>query len=596
MAGYNAPIMDMRFALDELAGLPELAALPQWEAAAPDAVGAILDEAGKFAAEVIAPINQSGDAEGARLENGVVRSPAGFKQAYRQFAEGGWNGLPFDPAYGGQGLPWAVSAAVSEMWQAANLSFGLYPLLTQGAIDLLLHHGSADQKRTFVPRLIDGSWNGTMNLTEPQAGSDLGALRTRAQRANGHYRISGQKIFITNGETDLSENVVHMVLARLGDAPQGVKGISLFIVPKFLVRDDGSLGERNDLRAVSLEHKLGIRASPTCVMSYGDDGGAVGYLVGEENRGLDYMFTMMNNARLSVGIQGVGIAERAYQQAREFARSRIQSRELGGDHGSVAIIRHPDVRRMLMTMKAQTEAARALTYYAAGALDRARALPDAAARTRALGIAELLIPVAKAWSTDIGFAVADMGVQVHGGMGFIEETGAAQHLRDARITQIYEGTNGIQANDLLARKLVRDRGAVAAGFIADMRQAAERLSGVPGPASTAIRSRLLAALDDIERATTWLVATWRDDPRRAAAGATPYLRMVGIVVGGWTMAIAALAAHRRMRRREDDAAFLEAKLVTARFYAENILPQAGALLTAIVDGGDTVLALSDERF
>ncbi|MSP87546.1 MAG: acyl-CoA dehydrogenase [Alphaproteobacteria bacterium] len=597
MTGYAAPVQDMRFALEEVAGLAELAGLPGWDQAEPDLIASVLEEAGKLARDVIAPINRSGDIEGARLENGIVRMPRGFREAYAQFIAGGWNGLPFAEDIGGQNLPWAVSCAVQEIWQAANLSFGQYPLLTQGAIEALSRHGSPEQKKLYLSKMVAGVWNGTMNLTEPQAGTDLGALRTRAVRADGHYRITGQKIFITNGDTDLTENTIHLVLARLPDAPAGVKGISLFVVPKLMVEADGRMGSRNDLRVVSLEHKLGIRASPTCVMSYGDNGGAVGTLVGEEGRGLEYMFTMMNNARLSVGIQGVAMGERAYQQARAYARSRVQSRELGSrDVAPAAIIRHPDVRRMLMTMKAQTEASRALAYYAASALDRAKALPDAAGRARAQATADLLIPVVKAWSTDLGFEIASTGVQIHGGMGFIEETGAAQHLRDARITMIYEGTSGIQANDLLGRKLMRDKGVAAAGAIAQFRTTADRLATGPGDDLATIRRHLIAGIDTLERATAWLIQTWGDDVRRASAGATPYLRMMGIVAGGWVMAISALAATERLKRRNGDAAFLEAKLITARFYAEHILSQANALLTPIMEGGGTVMALDEDQF
>jgi alkylation response protein AidB-like acyl-CoA dehydrogenase len=597
MTDYAAPVQDMRFALEEVAGLAELAGLPGWDHAEPDLVGSVLEEAGKLARDVIAPINRSGDIEGARLENGVVRMPKGFREAYAQFIAGGWNGLPFPEEIGGQNLPWAVSCAVQEIWQAANLSFGQYPLLTQGAIEALSRHGSAEQKKLYLSKMVAGQWNGTMNLTEPQAGTDLGALRTRAVRADGHYRIAGQKIFITNGDTDLTENTIHLVLARLPDAPAGVKGISLFVVPKIMVGADGRLGARNDLRVVSLEHKLGIRASPTCVMSYGDNGGAIGTLVGEEGRGLEYMFTMMNNARLSVGIQGIAMGERAYQQARAYARGRVQSRELGGSGAApAAIIRHPDVRRMLMTMKAQTEANRALAYYAASALDRAKALPDAAARARAQATADLLIPVVKAWSTDLGFEIASTGIQIHGGMGFIEETGAAQHLRDARITMIYEGTNGIQANDLLGRKLMRDKGAAAADAIAQFRATADRLAAGPGDDLAAIRRHLIVGIDTLERATAWLIQAWGEDVRRASAGAVPYLRMMGIVAGGWVTAISALAATERLRRRDGDAAFLEGKLITARFYAEHILSQASAMMVPIMEGGGAVMALADDQF
>jgi 3-(methylthio)propanoyl-CoA dehydrogenase len=457
---YAPPLADMRFALDELAGLPEIALLPGCEQASADLVDAVLEEAAKLARDVLAPLNDVGDRERARLENGVVRTPPGFKEAYRKYAEGGWNALPFEPAHGGQGLPVALSTAVLEMWNAANMGFALCPLLNIGAVELLQAHGSDEQKRIYLEKMVSGAWTGTMNLTEPQAGSDVGALRTRAVREGDHYRIAGQKIFITYGDHDFTDNIVHMELARTPDAPPGTRGISLFLVPKFLVDEDGSPGARNDIRTVSLEHKLGIHASPTCVLAFGDNGGAVGWLVGEENRGIECMFTMMNSARLNVGLQGVAIAERAYQQARDFARQRIQGKPIGApkDASGAAppIIHHPDVRRMLLAMKAQTEAMRGLAYVTAGAIDRARHEPDEAAREAAQRRADLLIPVVKAWSTDLGVEIASTGVQVHGGMGYIEETGAVQHLRDARINPIYEGTNGIQANDLVGRKLMRD--------------------------------------------------------------------------------------------------------------------------------------------
>ena len=443
---YAAPLKDMRFVLEHVAGLDQIARLPGGDAADPELVEQILAQAGAFAAEQLAPLNVVGDRQGSRLENGVVRTPEGWREAYRQHVDGGWNSVPFEPDFGGQGVPWLVATAVNEMWQSANMAFALCPLLNMGAVELLSAHGSPEQKSVYLAKMVSGDWTGTMNLTEPQAGSDVGALRTRAVAENGHYRIKGQKIFITYGEHDLTENIVHMVLARTPDAPPGSRGISLFIVPKFLPGPDGRPKDRNDLRCVSLEHKLGIHASPTAVMAYGDNDGAIGFLVGEENRGLEYMFTMMNNARLNVGLQGVAIAERAYQQACAYARTRVQGREFGasGKAAAVPIIRHPDVRRMLLTMRAATEAARALTYYAFAALDLAKRHPDAAERARHQARVDLLTPVAKAWSTDIGVEVASIGIQVHGGMGFIEETGAAQHLRDARIAPIYEGTNGIQ--------------------------------------------------------------------------------------------------------------------------------------------------------
>ncbi|MBI3454119.1 MAG: acyl-CoA dehydrogenase, partial [Rhodospirillales bacterium] len=456
MSTYTAPLNELGFVLEEIAGLPRIAALPGYDHATSDLVGQVLEEAGKVASEVLAPLNTVGDRTGSVLENGVVRTPPGFKEAYRQHVDGGWNSVPFDAEHGGQGLPWVVATAIQEMWTSANFAFNLCPLLNLGAVELLQAHGSAEQKRLFLPKMVSGEWTGTMNLTEPQAGSDVGALRTRAERADGHYKIIGQKIFITYGEHDFTDNIIHLVLARTPGAPAGSKGISLFVVPKFQVGPDGQMGPRNDLRCVSLEHKLGINASPTCVMAYGDNGGATGYLIGEENRGLEYMFTMMNSARLNVGLQGVSIAERAYQQARDFAHTRMQGYDMAkrGD-GPVPIIRHPDVRRMLLVMRANTEATRALAYAAYAALDHADRHPDAAERQRWQARVDLLTPVVKAWSTDTGVEVASLGIQIHGGMGFIEETGAAQHLRDARIAPIYEGTNGIQANDLVFRKLGR---------------------------------------------------------------------------------------------------------------------------------------------
>ncbi|MCW2236191.1 acyl-CoA dehydrogenase [Azospirillum canadense] len=599
MIPYTAPVDDLRFVLNEVVGLDTIAALPNCESAAPDLVDAVLEEAGKFASGVLAPLNRVGDKEGSRLENGVVRTPTGWKEAYSQFTESGWNSLPFEPEYGGQGLPWTVAFAVNEMWQAANLSFGLCPLLTQGAVDLLTEHASAEQKALYLPKMIAGEWNGTMNLTEPQAGSDLAAVRTRAVRADdGTYRITGQKIFITYGEHDLTENIVHLVLARLPDAPPGIKGISLFIVPKFLPKADGTPGERNDLRCASLEHKLGIMASPTAVMAFGDNGGAVGFLVGQENRGIEYMFTMMNNARLGVGIQGVAIAERAYQQARDYAKTRVQSKDLAEPKGApAAIIRHPDVRRMLLDMRAKTEASRALALYAGTQLDVSRHHEDAAVRAAATARVDILTPIVKAWSTDIGCDVASTGVQIHGGMGFIEETGAAQHYRDARITPIYEGTNGIHANDLTFRKTGRDGGESARSFIAEMRATVAELESVPGDDMEAIRTNLAAGLDSLEQAVTWVVKTQADgDLRAAAAGAANYLKLWGTVAGGWMLAKSAAKALEALRQPGANAPFLEAKLVTARFYAEQILAQGPGLLLPILTAHRTVMALSEDQF
>ena len=596
MTDYAAPIADMRFQLAEIAGLGEIATLPGCEHATPDVVDAVLEEAGKLAGGVLAPLNRSGDQQGSRLENGVVRTPDGFKEAYAQYVEGGWNALPFAPEHGGQGLPMALATAVAEMWNSANMGFALCPLLNVGAVEALTAHGSAEQQRLFLPKLISGEWTGTMNLTEPQAGSDVGALRTRAVRDGNRYRITGQKIFITYGEHDMAPNIAHLVLARLPEAPPGTKGISLFLVPKFLVNGDGSLGARNDVRCVSLEHKLGIHASPTCVLAYGDDGGAIGTLVGEENRGMECMFTMMNNARLNVGLQGVAIAERAYQQARDFARQRVQGRPVTAKTaGAYPILHHPDVRRMLLVMRARTEAMRALAYYTAGAIDRARHHPDSATRAQQQRRVDLLIPVVKAWCTDLGVDIASTGVQVHGGMGFIEETGAAQHLRDARIAPIYEGTNGIQANDLVGRKLLRDGGEAAGALIAEMRAIDAALAARPGDDIAALRAPLAAGLDALERATGWMVEHAASDAPRGLAGAVPYLQLMGAVTGGWLMAKSALAADTMLAARAGDAGFNAAKLITARCYAEQVLPAAPGLLPAVT-GGATVMGFDLERF
>jgi len=597
MPDYRAPVEEMRFVLREIAGLEAVAALPGYEEATPELVDAALEEAGRLAGEVLSPLNHTGDQEGARLENGVVRTPSGFKQAYDAYVAGGWNGVPFEPEFGGQGLPWLVSTALNEMWSSANLSFSLCPLLTQGAIDLLTAHGTDEQKATYLSKMVSGEWTGTMNLTEPQAGSDVGALRTRAVREGDRYKVTGQKIYITYGEHDLTDNIVHMVLARTPDAPAGVKGISLFIVPKYLPKPDGTVGERNDLRVASIENKLGIHASPTCVMAYGDNGGAIGYLVGEECRGIEYMFTMMNNARLGVGLQGVAIAERALQQARAYAHERTQGRDPSGKGGDApaAIIRHPDVRRMLMTMRAQTEAVRALAYYAAAALDGARREPDAERRAATQARVDLLIPVVKSWSTDVGVEVASIGVQIHGGMGFVEETGAAQHYRDARIAPIYEGTNGIQALDLFGRKLMRDRGEAMRALIAEMRALDSDLANGRGDDLAVIREGLAKGIDVLETATERLIALAREDMAAAAAGASYYLRLTGTVVGAWLLAKGALAALRHMETGDGDPAFLEAKLVTARFFAEHILPTGTALLAPIESGGRSVMALADDQ-
>ena len=572
---YAAPLDDMRLAIETVA--------PLGGSAEPELADAILGEAAKFAAAELDPLNQPGDRIKSVLENGVVRTPPGFRDAYRAYADAGWMGLHSDPEYGGQGLPLSLAAAVVEMWNSACMGWALCPLLTFGAIELLQAHGSPAQKELYLKKMVSGEWTGTMNLTEPQAGSDLGVLRTRAlpvrdERWGEHYRISGQKIFITYGDHDFTDNIVHMVLARTPDAPAGSRGISLFLVPKFLPDGDGRPGERNDLRPLRVEEKLGIHASPTCVMSYGDDGGAIGWRIGEENRGLECMFTMMNSERLLVGVQGVAIAERAYQQALTYARIRVQGLPAGmpRDAGPLPIIHHPDVRRMLLSMRAGAEAARALTYFAAAAIDQSRRITDENARSRAERRADLLIPVVKAWCTDIGVEAASTGVQVHGGMGYVEETGAAQYYRDARIAPIYEGTNGIQANDLVGRKLARDQGEAARELFAEMRPSLAELAGKDEYAG--LHRGLAEGLDALERATEHLVAV---QPSYAAAGSAPYVALFGTVAGGWLLARLALGARQRR------LPLAQAKLATARFYAEHFLPRAQAYLPAIL-GGATV--------
>ena len=597
MTSYAPPISDMEFVLNELAELESVAALPGLEQATPDLVSAILEESGKLTSEILAPLNQNGDRQGSRLVDGKVQTPDGWKEAYDAFIAGGWNGLAMDPDYGGQGLPWLVATAVQEMWHASNMSFGLCPLLTQAAVEAIVTHGSEQQKQLFVPKLVAGTWAGTMNLTEPQAGSDLSAVRTKAVPEGDHYLLSGQKIFITYGEHELTENIIQLVLARTPDAPPGVKGISLFIVPKYTLKDDGSVHERNDVRCVSLEHKLGIRGSPTAMLAYGDNGGAVGYLVGEENRGLEYMFTMMNLARLAVGIEGLAIAERAYQQARDYAKERIQGRPLGAREGDrVAILHHPDVRRMLMTMKSQVEAMRAVAYVGMAAFDKASRHPDAEEKQRQQTLVELLTPIIKGWCTELGVEIASLGVQVHGGMGFIEETGASQHLRDARITPIYEGTTGIQANDLVGRKVLGDKGRAAFALIDSMRDTVSQLTKSKDAVAGDIREALSAGLDDATQSTQWLLTSHDEDPRLPLAASVHYLRLLGTVVGGWQMARAALSARNKVEAGDTNAPFYEAKVVTAHFYATQIMPQTQALLRAITQGSSAALALEDEQF
>jgi alkylation response protein AidB-like acyl-CoA dehydrogenase len=589
MSDYSAPLADMRFVLENVVDLPALSALPGYEHAEPELVYGVLEESGRFFAQEVGPLNRVGDLQHSRRnDDGTVTTPDGFRDAYRRYVEAGWGGVPFPAEYGGGGFPWIVTIAMQEMLTAANMAFSLCPLLTQGAIDMLLHYGSEEQRERFLPKMVTGEWSGTMNLTEPQAGSDLGALTTRAEQADdGTWRITGQKIFITYGEHDLAENIIHLVLARIPGSPPGTKGISCFIVPKVLVNDDGSLGERNAVHCVSIEQKMGINASPTCVMSYE---GAVGYLVGEPNQGMRYMFKMMNNARLSVGVEGLAVGERAYQQAVAYAKERRQGRAPGAPPGEQSpIVEHPDVRRMLLTMRSQLEALRCLAYLNAECIDLAARHPDEDVRTRRQELADLLTPITKAWGTDLGVEITSLALQVHGGMGYIEETGVAQHYRDIRIAPIYEGTNGIQAMDLVGRKLPMRSGGVIADLLADIEGTAAELAAGDGDLA-AIGKRLADAHTVLKETTDWLLANGLADPNNALAGATPYLRMCGIVVGGWLLARSARAARRLLDAGEGDADFLRQKLVTAKFYAEQILPQASGLAPAVTAGPADLLA------
>ncbi|WP_027795324.1 acyl-CoA dehydrogenase [Paraburkholderia acidipaludis] len=594
---YNAPIHEMLFVMKELAGLDEIAALPGFADATPETVQAVLEEAAKLCGEVLAPLNAEGDRNPSRWDSGNVSATPGFADAFRQFSAGGWQGVQHPQEYEGQGLPKLVATPCIEMLNAANLSFALCPLLTDGAIEALLTAGTEAQKARYVPKLISGEWTGTMNLTEPQAGSDLALVRTRAEpQGDGSYKVFGTKIFITWGEHDMAENIVHLVLARTPNAPAGVKGISLFIVPKFLVNDDGSLGARNDVHCVSIEHKLGIKASPTAVLQYGDHGGAVGYLVGEENRGLEYMFIMMNAARFAVGMQGIALSEGAYQKAVAYAKERVQSRPVDGSaKDAVTIIHHPDVRRMLGTMRALTEASRALAYVAAAESDFAHRHPDEAVRAQHQARYEYLVPIVKGWSTELSLDVTSLGVQVHGGMGFIEETGAAQYYRDARILPIYEGTTAIQANDLIGRKTLRDGGAAAKALIADMARTVEALGSQEGAPFKAMHRHLSQGQQALASVVDYVLANTKSDPNAVFAGSVPYLMLAGIVLGGWQMARAMLASA---RLNAEDPAFHGAKIATAQFYAQHVLPQAVALEAAIVSakGAEGVLALSEDQF
>ncbi|MEX0730704.1 MAG: acyl-CoA dehydrogenase [Aquisalimonadaceae bacterium] len=597
MSDYHAPLRDMKFVMQELLDMEAIAALPGFEEATPELVDAVIEEAAKFAGGVLGPLNRIGDQQGAACKDGEVTTADGFADAYSQYVEGGWNGLAAPVEFGGQSLPGLVATATQEMWQAANMAWALCPMLTAGAIEALRRHGTDEQQQTYLPRLVSGEWTGTMNLTEPQAGSDLAAVRTRAVPRHDHYMIKGQKIFITWGEHDCAENIIHLVLARTPDAAEGVRGISLFIVPKFLPDADGNPGRRNDLRCVSLEHKMGIHGSPTCTMAYGDEDGAVSYLIGEEGKGLAYMFTMMNEARHKVGLQGLSIADRAYQQALRYAGERVQGRPVGQrDAQRVSIIHHPDVRRMLLTMRSQTEAMRALCYDAAWSMDMAAHHADAAVRQRQQARVDLLIPVVKGWCTELGVEIASLGVQVHGGMGYIEETGAAQHLRDARIAPIYEGTNGIQAADLVGRKVARDGGGTMNTELNALTAVAARLEATGDTDLAPLRKALTTAIDTLRQATEWVVTTHDENPAAVAAAAVPYMMLAGYVLGGGLMSRSALVATQALERGDGEQEFYATKRLVAGFYGEQILPRSQALLPAVISGGGSVLAMKTTSF
>jgi len=593
---YQAPVKDMLFNLQHLAGLESLTQqVPAFADFGMDTAAAVLEECAKLTQDVIAPLNFEGDKNPSFWKDGAVTTTPGFKEAFRAYAEGGWQGLQHPTDFGGQGAPKTIGAACNEMLQAANMSFALCPLLTDGAVEALLTAGSDEQRATFIPKLLDGSWTGTMNLTEPQAGSDLALVRTRAEpQGDGTYKIFGTKIFITWGEHDMAENIVHLVLARVAGAPEGVKGISLFLVPKFMVNADGSLGARNDAHCVSIEHKMGIKASPTAVLQFGDHGGAIGTLIGQENRGLEYMFIMMNAARYGVGVQGIAIADRAYQKAVAYARDRVQSRPVDGSvAGSAAIIHHPDVRRMLMTMRSLTEGCRAMASTAAAAFDAAHHHPDADARKQNQAFYEFMVPLVKGYSTEMSLEVTSLGVQVHGGMGFIEETGAAQYYRDAKILTIYEGTTAIQANDLVGRKTARDGGQLARAVAGQIEVTEGELAKRDSAAAKAVLKALRASREDYLAAVDFIAGSAKASPNAAYAGSVPYLMLAGNLVAGWQLARALLAAEDALAT---DKAFMEAKITTARFYAEHILPRTASLRAAIVDGADSVTELSLEAF
>ena len=594
---YKAPVKDMLFNIEHLARIDQVAQMPGFEDAGLETAQAVLEECARFNEEVVAPLNFEADKAPSSHSGTSVTTSKGFKEAYKQYTEGGWQSLQHPADFGGQGLPKTIGSACGEILNSANLSFALCPLLTDGAIEALLTAGGDELKATYLEKLISGEWTGTMNLTEPQAGSDLAAVRSRAEpQPDGTYKVFGTKIFITYGEHDMADNIVHLVLARVQGAPEGVKGISLFVVPKFMVNQDGSLGDRNDVYCVSIEHKMGIKASPTAVLQYGDHGGAIGYLVGEENRGLEYMFIMMNAARYAVGVQGIAIAERAYQKAVQYAQERVQSRPVDGSvKGAATIIHHPDVRRMLMTMRALTEGCRAMSSVAAAAYDAAHHHPDADVRKQNQTFYEFMVPLVKGYSTEMSLEATDLGVQVHGGMGFIEETGAAQYYRDAKILTIYEGTSAIQANDLVGRKTARDGGQTAKAIAAQI-EATEKELAAGSADAQAVARRLKAARQAFIDVVDFIAAQAKADPNAAYAGSVPYMLLAGNLVAGWQLGRALLVAEKALAGGSNDAGFMKAKIATARFYADHILTRAPGTRDAIVEGADSVMALPMDAF
>ncbi len=594
---YKAPLKDMLFAIKHIANIDAVAQIPGFEDAGYDTAEAVLEECAKFNEGVLSPLNWEGDKNPSSYKDGKVTTTPGFKEAFKQYAEGGWQGLQHPTDFGGQGLPKTIGAACIEMCNSANMSFALCPLLSDGAIEALLTAGSDELKATYLKKLVSGQWTGTMNLTEPQAGSDLAMVRTRAEpQADGTYKVFGTKIYITYGDHDMAENIVHLVLARVQGAPEGVKGISLFVVPKVMVNQDGTLGARNDVQCVSIEHKMGIKASPTAVLQYGDQGGAVGYLVGQENRGLEYMFIMMNAARYAVGVQGIAIAERAYQKAVQYAKDRVQSRPVDGSiAASAPIIAHPDVKRMLMTMRAYTEGCRALAAGAAAAFDAAHHHPDAEVRKQNAAFYEFMVPLVKGYSTEMSLEVTSLGVQVHGGMGFIEETGAAQYYRDAKILTIYEGTTAIQANDLVGRKTARDGGTTAKAIVAQIEVTEKALAARDSVHARAVLKRLTAARKALLDVIDFVAGNTKFAPNAVFAGSVPYLMLSGNVFAGWQMARSLLVAEDELAAGRDTA-FMQAKIITARFYADHLLSKAPGVRDSIVEGADCVTALALEAF